>query len=244
MKYLRVINTNAEYVDNYMHTAITTQLTQPEYTGPTVCLFRNDDMQKTVVGYTGKHILTGDDCPVKFTWKFGYNQNNQPCIIINFSKIDRTNKDVNDCIVCLESNFRNTNGGSTYTKPCANTKQYIKCTSNNRALSVFDKDGLSEYFENQTYIKMENVSTNIDYYIRIIMPPRYMRRRANYYGQGPFAEYIGSIPDSKYVVNINIRPTFRKYNHNNNIYSYRWNEIPVEDYLNVEFMLNDNYNEY
>ena len=150
MKYLRVINTNAEYVNN-SHIAITTQLTQPEYAGPTVCLFRNDDTQNTIIGYTGKHILTGDDCPVKFTWKFGYNQNNQPCIIINFSKIDRTNKDVNDCIVCLESNFRNTNGGSTYTKPCANNKEYIQCTSNNRALSVFDKDGLCEYFENQTY---------------------------------------------------------------------------------------------
>ena len=164
MKYLRVINTNTEYVetDNYMHTAITTQLTQPEYTGPTVCLFRNDDTQNTVLGYAGKHILMGDDCPVKFTWKFGYNQNNQPCIIINFSKIDRTNKDVNDCIVCLESNFRNTNGGSFGIKSCANTKDYIKYTSNNRALSVFDKDGLSEYFENQTYIKMENISTNID----------------------------------------------------------------------------------
>lgn len=244
MKYLKLINTIAEYVEpgEHMHTAITTKLTQPEYSGPTVCLFKSNDSQNTVVGYTGKHILTGDDCPVKFTWKFGYNQNNQPCIIINFSKIDRTNPAVNNCILCLESNFRNTSGGDLQEKQCANNyKSYIKGYSNNRALCVFASASseLNHTFENQTYVKMENVSTNIDYYIRIILPQRYMRRRTNY-GQSAFAEYIVSIPDTEYVVNINVRPTFRKRNLDNQVYSYRWNEIPVEDYLNVEFMLNDN----
>lgn len=246
MKYLRVINTEIEYIEpgEHMHTAIATKLTQPEYAGPTVCLFKNDDSQNTVVGYTGKHILTGDDRPVKFTWKFGYNQNNQPCIIINFSKIDRTKIDINNYILCLESNFRNTSGGDMNKKQCANNySAYIKGYSNNRALCVFGSfsDGLNQEVENQTYFKMENLSTNIDYYIRIILPRRYMKRRADYYTGSAFAEHIVSIPDNKYVVNINVRPTFRMCTAGNQIYSFRWNEIPVEDYLNVEFILNDNY---
>lgn len=246
MKYLRVINTEIEYIEpgEHMHTAIATKLTQPEYAGPTVCLFKNDDSQNTVVGYTGKHILTGDDCPVKFTWKFGYNQNNQPCIIINFSKIDRTNPAVNNCILCLESNFRNSGGGDKNLKQCANNyNAYIRGYSNNRALNVFGSDTktLKQRFENQTYIKMENASTNIDYYIRIILPRRYMTRRIDTIDSSLFKAYMDSIPDNEYIVNINVRPTFRKYNNENQIYSYRWNEIPVEDYLNVEFILNDNY---
>ena len=179
MKYLKIINTPSDIFENGQmnNYAKGVQLNQPIYAGPTVCVFTDENFSE--VGYTGKHILTGDDCPVKFTWKFGYNHNDQPCIIVNFSKIDKTDPDINKCILCLESNFRNTSGGGIK-KLCANENGYINRTSNNRALSVFytpGGGGLIESFEGMTYLKMETLQTNNDYYIRIMMPPRYMRRR-------------------------------------------------------------------
>lgn len=203
-------------------------ISQPK-SGPTTFVLESSDNKNITVVYAGKEILMGDECPIKYTWKFEYYQG-YPAITLNFSKNDFYNSGVT-LFICIECKNMNREFIDQH-KMVNNFDSIIS----NRSLGVYSDHLFIHDVEDLTYIYLDKIETNKDYHLFITVTDRY---KQNWSG-GSATKYAGlKYPDWK--CKLWLRPSVRcskfgLYNeHSDTGSDTRYYKIPAEDYRYFEF---------
>lgn len=197
-----------------------------------VNLNTNNQNKGERVYYLGDKLKLGDNCPIKYTWEY-CTHNNHPAIKVNFSKIDVENPET--FLICLETNS------------CGyRTRTPIYRKRVNKSINVCVGDGVSGYminptYNNITYIKLNNIQLNTDYFIYITTPSNYNKsvRRPKTEDNPNINKNLKDIPD--WVCKIRVRPSIRKVYDSAKLVIDIYRDIPAEDYINVNFLYSTIY---